>query len=430
MIIKSYRTPTKYGHDRFRNHVFRGVENELINLIQGVEQDAEDIFKQAGQEGRRFAIRHLIISPGEETSADGMMQIVRDLGEEFGFDADTAVIIEHVKPRFGGAGFDRHWHILVPDWDRDGDGGVLDTSHNFARQEKIARLAEHRLGHRFIEGGGAHLEAVVAALIPDHREVALALAAAFPTPVQPGLAFNNAEAQRAKRLGADLSEVRAIVRPLWRSTLTVDDLQAELAKHQLQIVVGDKDPPVWVVANLAGQTLLRVTKAAHVTKAEVKSRLGEAKHGINTGTEEELEPVRAPDEWIGGLEGDAGGDPGTAVRDCSVATESERGECGLGPAAFLEGLGAYVKAIDLALTGDMAALRLCLERILPPRKDRPVNFAFPKITNAKEAAATMSAVLAAVASGELTPLVRKPCEVVWRRGRQIGVKFKDELGSA
>jgi PilZ domain len=28
-------------------------------------------------------------------------------------------------------------------------------------------------------------------------------------------------------------------------------------------------------------------------------------------------------------------------------------------------------------------------------------------------------------------LVRKPCEVVWRRGRQIGVKFKDEApGSA
>ena len=32
------------------------------------------------------------------------------------------------------------------------------------------------------------------------------------------------------------------------------------------------------------------------------------------------------------------------------------------------------KAIDLALTGDMAALRLCLDRILPPRKDRPVMF--------------------------------------------------------
>jgi hypothetical protein len=61
------------------------------------------------------------------------------------------------------------------------------------------------------------------------------------------------------------------------------------------------------------------------------------------------------------------------------------------------------KAIDLALAGDMAALRLCLERIIPPRKDRPVNFAFPKIENAKEAAATMSTVLAAVAAGDLTP---------------------------
>jgi len=61
------------------------------------------------------------------------------------------------------------------------------------------------------------------------------------------------------------------------------------------------------------------------------------------------------------------------------------------------------KAIDLALTGDMAALRLCLERILPPRKDRPVNFAFPKLENAMEAATTMSEVLTAVAAGDLTP---------------------------
>ena len=35
------------------------------------------------------------------------------------------------------------------------------------------------------------------------------------------------------------------------------------------------------------------------------------------------------------------------------------------------------KAIDLALTGDIPALRLCLDRILPPRKDRPVSFTLP-----------------------------------------------------
>ncbi|MGY4433159.1 hypothetical protein ACVWWO_005636 [Bradyrhizobium sp. F1.13.1] len=61
------------------------------------------------------------------------------------------------------------------------------------------------------------------------------------------------------------------------------------------------------------------------------------------------------------------------------------------------------KAIDLALGGDMTALRLCLDRILPPRKDRPVTFTMPEIKGAQDAAALVSAVLAAVASGELTP---------------------------
>ena len=36
------------------------------------------------------------------------------------------------------------------------------------------------------------------------------------------------------------------------------------------------------------------------------------------------------------------------------------------------------KAIERAKDGDSVALRLCLERILPPRKDRPVSFALPK----------------------------------------------------
>ena len=61
------------------------------------------------------------------------------------------------------------------------------------------------------------------------------------------------------------------------------------------------------------------------------------------------------------------------------------------------------KAIDLALGGDMAALRLCLDRILPPRKDRPVSFTLPSINSAQDAATVVSSVLAAVAAGEITP---------------------------
>jgi hypothetical protein len=61
------------------------------------------------------------------------------------------------------------------------------------------------------------------------------------------------------------------------------------------------------------------------------------------------------------------------------------------------------KAVEMALAGDMAALRLCMDRILPPRKDRPVTFDLPSINSASDAAAVTSAVLSAVANGEITP---------------------------
>jgi hypothetical protein len=61
------------------------------------------------------------------------------------------------------------------------------------------------------------------------------------------------------------------------------------------------------------------------------------------------------------------------------------------------------KAVDMALSGDGAALRLCLERITPPRRDAPVAFALPAMTCARDAAHAAAAVLGAVSEGELTP---------------------------
>lgn len=61
------------------------------------------------------------------------------------------------------------------------------------------------------------------------------------------------------------------------------------------------------------------------------------------------------------------------------------------------------KAIDLALEGDMAALRLCVERISPARKDAPVSFDLPGIETAQDAMEAARAVVRAVADGALTP---------------------------
>ena len=57
------------------------------------------------------------------------------------------------------------------------------------------------------------------------------------------------------------------------------------------------------------------------------------------------------------------------------------------------------KAIELALAGDPIALRLCLDRILPPRRERPTTFALPELRSAADGGAAMAAILAAVGAG-------------------------------
>jgi hypothetical protein len=95
-----------------------------------------------------------------------------------------------------------------------------------------------------------------------------------------------------------------------------------------------------------------------------------------------------------GQSGNPGGRPKGSRNKATLALES-----------LLDGQAEALtqKAIELALTGDMTALRLCLDRILPARKDRPVTFEMPAIDGAADAKTASAALLAAVAAGSLTP---------------------------
>jgi hypothetical protein len=59
--------------------------------------------------------------------------------------------------------------------------------------------------------------------------------------------------------------------------------------------------------------------------------------------------------------------------------------------------------IEKAKGGDMTALRLVMERIIPPRKDRPVVVDMPRINAASDLVTAASALMLAVTSGEITP---------------------------
>jgi hypothetical protein len=61
------------------------------------------------------------------------------------------------------------------------------------------------------------------------------------------------------------------------------------------------------------------------------------------------------------------------------------------------------KAVELALAGDQAALRLCLDRTVAPRRERAVELALPPIRGADDILAAIKVVSGAVGRGAITP---------------------------
>jgi hypothetical protein len=61
------------------------------------------------------------------------------------------------------------------------------------------------------------------------------------------------------------------------------------------------------------------------------------------------------------------------------------------------------KCVVMAMQGDRAAMRVCMERLLPPRKQSPVQFRLPPIRTAAELAKAQARMLEALSRGQLTP---------------------------
>lgn len=61
------------------------------------------------------------------------------------------------------------------------------------------------------------------------------------------------------------------------------------------------------------------------------------------------------------------------------------------------------KALDLALEGDTTALRLCLDRVVAPRRERAVAFHMPPIAGPGDLGSAMAALAAAATQGLITP---------------------------
>jgi hypothetical protein len=97
--------------------------------------------------------------------------------------------------------------------------------------------------------------------------------------------------------------------------------------------------------------------------------------------------------WKKGQSGNPAGRPRGSRSRATVAVEELLG-------GEVEALTR--KAVELALAGDTTALRLCLERLAPPVRERPIELELPPITSAKDLPKAVAALLQAVASGSVT----------------------------
>jgi hypothetical protein len=82
-----------------------------------------------------------------------------------------------------------------------------------------------------------------------------------------------------------------------------------------------------------------------------------------------------------------------------------RNKATLAAAALLAGEAEALTrtAVELALAGDPTAMRLCIERLLPPCRERAVKFCLPPIESVSDISAAMQAVTSALAKGDITP---------------------------
>ena len=73
--------------------------------------------------------------------------------------------------------------------------------------------------------------------------------------------------------------------------------------------------------------------------------------------------------------------------------------------ALMEGEAESITrtCIEAAKAGDLTAIRLVLDRLLPPAKERPLRVKLPDVVSLEDVAQAQAAILKAVAAGELLP---------------------------
>jgi hypothetical protein len=109
-------------------------------------------------------------------------------------------------------------------------------------------------------------------------------------------------------------------------------------------------------------------------------------------------PCKDPWTWRKGAEWKKG----HAANPSGVNGSTYRNKAAQAAANLFDGEAEHLsrRCVELALAGDIGAMKICVERILPPRRGRPFKFK-PTLRTIADAQATLATLAAGVTKGEI-----------------------------
>jgi len=89
------------------------------------------------------------------------------------------------------------------------------------------------------------------------------------------------------------------------------------------------------------------------------------------------------------------------------------------------------KVVDLALEGNLPCLRICVERLVAPKKDAPIEFNLPEIATVADIPKLLATLTAKLGEGEITPSEIKTLTDLAEVLRKVleSVEFEQRIGA-
>ncbi|GBR55559.1 hypothetical protein AA106555_2049 [Neokomagataea thailandica NBRC 106555] len=263
MILKSNPIKTASGSGAIYHHLVEKTgDNEHIHVWKGRRQDIEDCIADATAFNRINAVQHFQISSREKLATEQFADCITMLAQEFGFKAsDVALAVIHTKTRHDGEADNRHCHILVRTTNAE-TGKVLDVSHRYERQEKVARLFELKHGLELTKG--RHNLAVYHAVPEEYRKRLQVLCeGALPNSV-----LSDPQSRRSQRQGGKPFDIKYVLRDLYAGNADWQAFQSAISSQGCSLMAGDRKPGVVLLKDEHGVIVGSVSRLLGVRKAE------------------------------------------------------------------------------------------------------------------------------------------------------------------